>query len=224
MKPLQWSYSALNAFETCPRRYFLTKVSKQVVEPQTEATLWGNRVHKALEHRVGKGTPLPETLQLYEPMAANIASSRDRGVKITCEQRLALTQSFQPTNWTAPNAWVRAVVDVTLEKNNKAAVLDYKTGKPTPESAQLKLSAAFVFAQRHNIQKVTCSFLWLKNNSSTTETFERADAPGIWQEFLPRVQRMEIALRDNKFPANPSGLCRNYCPCTKCEHNGRYDG
>ena len=44
-----WSYSALTSYETCPKRYQLTRVTKQVTEPQTEATRWGNEVHKALE-------------------------------------------------------------------------------------------------------------------------------------------------------------------------------
>ena len=43
-KPFAWSYSALGAFETCPHRYMVTRVTKAITEPQTEATLWGNRV------------------------------------------------------------------------------------------------------------------------------------------------------------------------------------
>ena len=58
-----WSYSALTAFETCPRRFELTRVTRQVKEPQTEATIWGNEVHKALELFAKDGKPLPKNLK-----------------------------------------------------------------------------------------------------------------------------------------------------------------
>ena len=55
-KPLAWSYSLLQAFETCPRRFKLTRITKEVQEPQSEAMLHGNEVHKSLELAV------PQTL------------------------------------------------------------------------------------------------------------------------------------------------------------------
>ena len=54
---MTWSYSSLNAWEQCPRRYHLTRIAKVISEPQTEATLHGNEVHKALENAVGKALP-----------------------------------------------------------------------------------------------------------------------------------------------------------------------
>ena len=64
-KEQAWSYSSLGAFETCPWRWYLTKISKEIVEPQTDATLWGNRVHKAFEHRISNGTPFTPELEGY---------------------------------------------------------------------------------------------------------------------------------------------------------------
>lgn len=225
-KPVAWSYSSLSAFETCPHRWFLTKVSKQVHEPQTTATLWGNQVHKALELRVGKGQPLPDTMKQFEPVAQSIAAKRDSGAKIECEQKMALNARFQPTTWFGKDVWVRGITDVTLTKGTTAIVLDYKTGKPTPDSAQLRLTAAMTFAHKPYIQKVVNAFLWLKikDEPPTTEVITREEIPDIWQEFAPRVQRLEIAVAENKFPKKPSGLCRAWCPCTMCEHNGGYRG
>ena len=34
-----WSYSALTAYETCPKRYQLTRVTKQVIEAQNLQSL-----------------------------------------------------------------------------------------------------------------------------------------------------------------------------------------
>lgn len=220
-KPLAWSYSALNAFETCPKRYYLTKVSKQVQEPQTQATIWGNQVHKALEHRLVKSTPLPETMTEFEPIAATVVA-RAKGGKVEAEQKMALTKSFKPTTWFAKDVWVRGITDFTIQKGDKVFIGDWKTGKPTPESAQLKLTAAMTFAHKPGVNTIINSFVWLKTGGNTTEVFQREDVPVIWQEFMPRIQRMEHALAENKFPARPSGLCRAWCPVGKalCDHCG----
>ena len=70
------SHSGLSKFETCPRQYYLTKVAKTVVEPATVHTDWGNVVHKALEDRIMRGTPLPEGMDQYEPIVLKLLGKR----------------------------------------------------------------------------------------------------------------------------------------------------
>jgi hypothetical protein len=198
-------------------------VFKRVVEPQTEATLWGNKVHKALELRVRDGTPLPKEMESYEKLASKIAD-KAKGLTLGVEQKLALTRDFKETTFFAKDVWLRSILDLSIEKGTKAFIGDWKTGKKNPNSEQLQLSAAVFFATRPWIDEITNSFLWLQAGEVTTEKFHRADAPAIWQNFLPRVQRLEEAVAIQKFPKRPSGLCRNYCPVHTCEHNGKYTG
>lgn len=218
-KPVAWSYSALTAFETCPRRYYLTKVSKEVVEAPTEATTWGNTVHKALEARVTGQRALPETMRQWEPIVAKILG---RGGKVEAEQKMSLDKNLKPVGYFAPTVWVRGITDVTVTKDDKVFIGDWKTGKPTPESAQLKLTAAMTMAIKPWVNRVINAFIWLKDGSTTVEKFTRDDIPLIWQEFSPRVQRLENAVAEQKFPPKPSGLCRKWCPVDKarCEYSG----
>lgn len=220
-KPVAWSYSSLTAFETCPKRYYLTKVSKQVQEPQTEATIWGNQVHKALEKRLVNHMPLPDSMTQFESVAATVAG-RAKGGRLEAESKMALTQSFKPTTWFGKDVWVRGITDFTIQKGDTVFIGDWKTGKPTPESAQLKLTAAMTFAHKPYVNRVINAFVWLQTGGITHETFTRDDIPQIWQEFAPRVQRLEHAMEESKFPARPSGLCRKWCPVGKslCEHCG----
>lgn len=218
MKAVAWSYSALTAFETCGRRYNLTKILKQVKEPQTKETLWGNRVHKSLEHRITDRLPLPEGMQEFEPIVAKIIA---KGGVIRAEQKLALNRNLVPVEYFAPDVWVRGVTDVTVVKGTNMFNGDWKTGKPKKNSAQLRLSAALVMAHKPFIEKSVNAFIWLKTGTVDPEIVMRADIPTIWQEFMPRVQRLEIAVSENKFPPKPSGLCKNYCPCTTCEFHGK---
>jgi hypothetical protein len=218
-KPVAWSYSALTSFETCPRRYYLTKISKQVVEPPTEATMWGNSVHKALETRITQNKSLPPSMQQWEPVVAKVLS---KGGKVEAEQKIALDRNLKQVTYFAPTVWVRGVTDFTIAKDDKVFIGDWKTGKPTPESAQLKLTAAMTMAVKPWVNYVINAFIWLKDGSTTVEKFTRDDIPTIWQEFAPRVQRLEHAVAEQKFPPRPSGLCRKWCPVGKtlCEYCG----
>lgn len=220
-KPFAWSYSVLTSFEDCPRRHYLIKIAKEVSEQPSEQMTWGNAVHKALENRVKHNTPLPPTMTEYEPIAAKLLA-RAEGGQIQAEERLALNRDYQPTKYFAKDVWVRAITDVTIVKGNNAFIGDYKTGKPTPASAQLKLTAAMTFATLPYVEKVTTAFVWLKTSGITAETYRREDVPGIWSELEARVNRLVNAIETERFPPKPSGLCRQYCPVgrSRCEHCG----
>lgn len=215
-----WSYSSLTAYETCAYRYYLTRVSKEVKEPQTEATTHGNNVHKALEHRIRDKTPLPDTMKQYEKYCTKIETTPGQ---VFAEQKIALNAQFQPTKWVGDDTWVRMILDVTIDSGARAATLDWKTGKIKTDSKQLMLCAAGVMHSRPYVNEVRTGFIWLKDDKLTTETYKREQLPEIWQEFLPRVKRLEHAYNDSKWEKKPSGLCRDWCPVGKrlCEHCGK---
>lgn len=216
---MAWSYSALTAFETCPRRFYHTRVAKDIVEAETQALTWGNAVHKALELRAKENQPLPEGMAHWEPLVAKILAA---GGEVFTEKQIALDKTFTPCDWFAPEVWVRGVVDVGVISGNLLIALDYKTGKPKHDSDQLKLFAALLLAVYPECDVVKTGFLWLKTNGIDQARFERSDLPDIWNTFLPRVTVLEKAYEQDRWPTRPSGLCRNWCPCNQCEHNGRY--
>jgi hypothetical protein len=207
-----WSYSSLTAFETCPKRYYLTRVSKEVTEPPTEATTHGNNVHKALEDRLKSKKPLSKSMDHYEKYCAKIESVPGT---VYAEQKIALNNKFEQTGWVSGDCWVRMILDVTIDSGDKAVTLDWKTGKAKPESKQLALCAAGVMHTRPKVNEVRTGFIWLKDDKMTTETYTRDQLPEIWQEFVPRVKRLGYAYEENKWEAKPSGLCRAWCPVGK---------
>lgn len=129
-----WSYSSLTAWETCPRRYKITRIDKTITEPQTDATRHGNEVHKALEVSVRDNMPLPAKYAAYEPIVKLVRASE--GVKHT-EHKFALTSRFTPVDYWAKDAWVRGVLDLRVVTPKTVVVLDWKglsvdTPLPTP--------------------------------------------------------------------------------------------
>lgn len=206
-----WTFSQLEKFETCPKQFYHVRVAKDVIEPQTEATLWGSKVHTAMEDRIRDGTPLPEGMEQWEGFAKQICAMP--GEKLA-EEKMALDKSFQPADW--DNAWTRGIADMLIVHGSKAATLDYKTGK-RKLTHQLMLYAAYTFAYYPEVETVTTGFVWLRDKKIDRETFTRADISTIWGTFLPKVRKLEIAYEKDKWIARPSGLCNGWCPVKSCE-------
>jgi hypothetical protein len=190
-----------------------------VVEKQTEATIWGNKVHKALELFAKGQSPLPEELKKYERYVRKIQSYEGKRV---VEERMALDANFRPTTWMAKNVWCRGIIDIGVVGSDAAYLLDWKTGKRKPDSDQLRLFAALAFAHYPWIDKVVTGFIWLKDAKFDKQAFTRNQLPEIWNEFLPRISRLAVAYKDDKWIPKPSGLCKNWCPVGKslCEFCG----
>lgn len=215
-----WSYSSLTAFETCPRRYYLTRILKVVKEEQTAATLEGNAQHKALELNVAGKQALPSKYRHLQPLANKLRAVPGQ---ILTEYRFALTRELRPTEFFSKNAWVRGVLDYANVRTNFAVILDYKTGKRKFDTDQLKLFAAAAFQLFPHVERVQTGYIWLRDKKIDPQPFERGEAPVIWQEFAARVHRLEQSEETNHWPARPSGLCREWCPVGKkhCEHCGK---
>ncbi len=208
-----WSHSAMNEFMNCPKKYYLTRVAKSAKEPPSAAMQWGNKVHKDLEKYAKSGEALPEELMKYRAYVDKIMGMK--GKKLI-EEQWALTEDYYPTGWFGKDVWVRSIVDIGVVGATKAVILDYKTGKRKPDFDQLKLSAAIAFAKFPWVEEVTTGFLWLKPNKFDKETYTRDQVPELWQDFLPRTRRLDLAFENNEWPATPSGLCP-WCPAKKAQ-------
>ncbi len=211
MLPTAWTFSSLEKFETCPKQYYHTRVKRDVIEGPTEATKWGERVHTAMENRVTMGEPLPEGMEHWEGLAAKLEALP--GEKMA-EIKMAVNDSFQACDW--KSAWSRGIADLVVVHENKAIVLDYKTGKRKP-SEQLALYAGYTFAHFPDLEEVQTGFVWLKDKKIDKQTVTRVELPMVWQQFLPRVSRLESAYERDSWQPKPSGLCKGWCPVKTCE-------
>lgn len=210
-----WTYSQLEKFETCPKQFYHVRVLRDVSEPPTEHTIWGERVHTAMEERVRDSKPLPTGMEHWEGIASKLAALP--GDKY-CEVQMAIDRAFQPAEW--KSAWSRGIADLLIVNGKQAGTFDYKTGKRKP-SEQLMLYAGYTFAQFPEVEQVETCFVWLKEKKLDRQIFTRDDIPTIWDAFLPRVAKLESAHERGKWPARPSGLCKGWCAVTSCEYNGK---
>ncbi len=214
---LAHSYSSIKMFENCPHRYYHQRIKKSVVDKGGEASMNGERIHKYLEDRIKEGTPLPAEIAHLENAIEAIYKIKGDGF-IEAEREMTLDANLKPSTWFSPDAWMRSKIDVLVLRDEKAAVLDWKTGKRRPDPTQLELFALQVFAHYPYIKSVSTTFLWIPDKATDSETYTRSMEADMWASLLKRVNRIEQSLEADKWPAKPSGLC-NYCPCKSfCEY------
>ena len=220
-KPFAWSYSHLKNYRTCPKRYYHTQVAKggdKVTEKKTEALSWGDDVHKSLFEYIAKGTPLPVGMRQYQRIADKIKAAP--GEPLT-ETQLAINAALQPVDWFAHDTWCRSIIDVGKIKPPHALILDWKTGKRTPDDLQLKIMGLVLFAYMPELTTIEVAFVWLRESGAVDSvTMNRDDIAEEWAEIMPLVERLRKAKENAEFPPLPGRLCKNYCPVKSCPYNG----
>lgn len=212
-KPITWSFSSLQKFKNCPKRYYEERVAKSVKQTPTEATNWGERIHAAFDNALKTDTPLEADLKPYSPVVERFAKTKGT---LHSEQKLAITSSFKPTGYLAKDVWCRAVLDAVWIDKDVARVVDWKSGRRKRNgSYQLKLSSLILFAHHPQVDRVNTGFVWLQTGKMDVEKYYRKDIPILWQDILPDVRRLEYAHRTMTFVPKPGPLCR-WCPVKKC--------
>lgn len=214
---LAWSFSHTKAFGTCPRKYEAEMVQKLYPFKESDATRYGNQVHKALELYVKEGTPLGPHAQFQRVIDKLLQIP---GEKIA-ERKQALTRDLEPCSYFDKRVWLRGVADLTIIDGAKGWVVDYKTGSAKyPDVDQLELMALMVFVYHPDVREVNAALLFVLHNKLVPARYVRKDADKLWKKWERKYQELVDAKENNRYPPNPNGLCRNWCPVEHCEYQG----
>lgn len=219
-----WSFSRLDAWRLCPRRFAALHIERSVVEPPSPASDVGLRVHAAIAARLTDGAEWPDECKAFAADVDRIcAVLRERG-ELFVEHRVAVTRSMQPCDWDADEAWLRAIFDLLCVGDDTAVLVDWKTGrqKAVP-SDQLKISSVLAFELFPHVDIISASYVWLttKPVRATVSTYRRSEARLLWEGVITDVEQMQRGIEGNCFPPRPSPFCRRWCAVTSCEFNGR---
>lgn len=228
---IAWSFSQMNNFRTCAKRWYHYNVNKDVKEPEGEAMKWGFQVHAAMAAAIDDSTPLPETMP-YQHWIDWVKSTE--GCDVRTEQKLAITEQFEPCEFfdRKKKVWFRTVLDVVKINGQVARIIDWKTGKKPDNPVkraeaeqQLWLSATAVFARYPDVVMVRTNLVYLQEDDSPKELAHRdiwrKDLPTLWTQVTPTLSAMQFAMDTNSFPPNPSGLCKRHCAVAQCPYYGK---
>ena len=216
-RPFAWSYSALDSYELCPKKYAAEKVYRIVKEKRTSVGDYGDEGHKHFEKRLISNKPLPLDLRHHESVLAKLAAAPGEGMP---EQKLALNRDFKPTGFFDDDVWVRGIIDFAKVNGQHLLVIDHKFGRMKEGFDQIDLMVAIMFCYMPEINTATGAYYWAKEKKLTRKKYTRNNGPAIWNGFLPRVKQMENAKKNDEFPARPNFLCKRHCPVKSCPYNG----
>ena len=217
-----WSYSSINLFKQCPRKYYRLRFSKDIVEEEKEHLIYGNEVHKAAEEYGRDGKPIPKKFQFIKSYLDSLLSIKG---DTFFEYKLGLTDELITCDFFDPAVWWRGVADfLCVKANGKEAVLiDYKTGKSSQyaDTDQLELLSLAIFKRFPEVQKINAGLLFVVAKDFIEITIQREHEDIFWKKWFPPVKRLEQAYENDVWNASPNFTCRYYCPVIDCEHNGR---
>ncbi len=208
-----YSHSSLAVFETCPRQFEHKYILKDVKEAETEAAMWGNKVHKELENFAVDGTPVKSEICKY---GARIVSSTSGWGHRFAEHKFGLTEQFKPTGFFSDDVMLRGVIDYGAVQGNKALLVDYKTGKRKDDFNQMTIFTVAAFSEFEHVDTVKAAYVWLKFNEVSEQVFTRSMLPDLKEAVVERVDIVRQHVAAGNFPMKPSGLCRGWCPVKSC--------
>ena len=214
-----WSYSSISTFKQCPKKYYHLKVAKDVKDTGSEAMLYGNQVHKAAEDFIKKGTPIPKKFEYLNPIVNSLNSIE--GDK-HCELRFGVVydgEKHTPTTFFAEDVWYRGIADLVIVNEDKAFLIDYKTGKNAKyaDTAQLDMLAAATFTHFPEVTHIKSALAYVVSNEFIKKNHTRDEQELLYTTFDGPLEALAAAEEHDVWNAISSPLC-GWCPVTSCEH------
>ena len=180
----------------------------------------GKIVHKAFEDYATKNKPLPLHLRHHQAKIDRLLTALP-GAEVVGEQRLAINSRREPVDWRSREAWCRGIIDLMLFTDKVAIIIDWKTGRPSPDYDQLDLMVAMAQIVVPTIERAGGMFYWTQSKSTDKK---RYDSPQqmleAWERFDPRVERFQMAVVAENFPPQRNFLCKAHCPVEGCKYHG----
>jgi len=217
-----WSYSSINTFKQCPKKYYHLKVAKDVKDASSFAMYYGNRVHKAAEDYIKTNTPIPTKFKFIKKTLDSLKNIQ--GEK-HCEKRFGLAKEdgdFSPTGFFSKNVWYRGIADLLIVNGDKAYLVDYKTGKNAKyaDTKQLDLMAGATFTHYPEVKTIKSALIYVVSNEFIPKEHTSDMRKSYINVFDDELKRLDAAQKNEVWNAISGPLCA-YCPVTKCEHNRR---
>lgn len=223
---IAWSWSRIESFEKCPKKFYHENIKKDY-KPDFEAPHFarGKRIHAHMENGLKTGFVNPEVKHMAGEIFKLKGADWDY---VGIEDQYTLTEpkgdnyhTMQTTRWNDwSKAWVRCAIDFVGCKDDKAIVIDWKTGKNRGYKDQLKLNAGVIFHARPEITEARTMYRFIDEEGEKKKelkVFHREQYFDIWNDFAERADAIQMANENNNWPAQESYECR-WCPVKECEN------
>ena len=234
-----YSYSSISTFENCPFKFKLAYIDKIKPLRKNIESFMGSRVHETLEKLYrdklyAKVDSLEELLAFYnerwkKEMPGNIFVVKgyeienyrkmgemyirdyyntykpfDDGKIIALEKR-----TFFPLN---DKYWINGIIDRIAEKDGIYEVHDYKTSLYFPALNEIDETQLAIYAialqNLYGAEEIELVWHYLAFNKEIR--IRKKNYEDVRSEVINKIEKIEKAKKEGKFPPKESGLCE-YC-------------
>lgn len=213
------SHSFLSTYERCPKQAYHKYVLRDQPYVETQAIKWGNEVHKALELAINTGKPLPEGMEGY----GKYLSALGEGCK--AELELGVTYEGKPCGFWDTQCFFRGKIDVLKRVGDTAFIVDWKTGKPREDPAELYAHGMLVQIHSAGCSALKGAYVWLKEGKVGPSYDLRENSPAMITLGNIRRLRAEMEQRQQtgtEWPAKQNPLC-GWCSVKTCRYNPEFE-
>lgn len=197
---MAFSNSSIKTYEQCPYKYKLTRIEHRQ-EPSGDAAERGKAIHYEFEQALAALLILPPERAYWYEYVGELAKLNTKS-----EVNFAITKDWQGCSFDDPNAWVRGIYDAIYFVDDKAHVLDWKTGKERDYGDQLKLYALAILASHPEVNEVSTEICYIDLEKRVSYgVYKRSQLDELKTWLSDRVTKIE---NDDVFAPKPDYGCR----------------
>lgn len=211
-----FSPSQVQTYLTCPRQYQAKYITKEVKFQQNDYAKFGDLVHKQIEDFLMEGKPMSPSLKKLQEVLG-----KHKGKLVGAELALGRSHNGEATTQYGKDAWFNSKIDAVFKSDDGSVVLgiDWKTGKAKEAPIQMDMNAGVLAAKYPEAKKVIMVFVHLYKDAVYVKEYD-PNALNI-NDTINKIIKLEVAIKNDTFPPNPSGLCGKWCDVLSCPHNGK---
>ena len=230
MKYIPYSYSKIATYKHCPYRFKLQYIDKVEIPFETNIALEkGKYIHSLIEYFIKEkelegfnfSLSTEDDIKNYNKIFTDLKLNPlfqaliNKDGKIFVEEGFGIQikdKEFIATNYTKDSV-VRGYIDFIKIKDNKAIIVDWKTGKYKEEQDKLQtlIYALWTFLKFPQVNEISTIFYFVEHNKYITYKYNRNQLNELKKEFLQNIVKIE---KENNFNKNISKLCE-WCPMKK---------
>ena len=212
MRP--WSYSRLSTYEDCPKQYQYSYIENLPgYRPESPAASRGSQIHgECEEYLLGSRPIYPPSIQRVSAHAMGLKARKAKP-----ELRLAVTESWEPTDYKAENTYFRGIIDVCYTEDDAVHIQDWKTGQIyDSHPKQMEVYVALAAAHFPEAKVFHTRLIYVDQGVVTPAKVTEAERVKPIRLLLDG--RIKNAEEDEIFPVRTGSHCR------WCDYSARYGG
>jgi len=196
-----YSYSSIKTYEECPAKYKFSRILR-LPQPSGPAAERGTLIHAEIEEALNGGLVLLSAD--VEHLANSIEVWRKSGAQ--SELEFAFDKHWHEVSYKSDSAIFRGIIDLYMEHDDQAVVIDFKTGKERDYQDQVKVYSAAILATKPHINSVR-NIIEFIDQKKTKEyvPVRRENLSELKSLLIGRLMAVEL---DKIYAPNPNQFCR----------------